>query len=95
MSDLLAEAAQSGQHGAVLMIDQDNFKAINDSLGHHVGDRVLLAIADSLLMAVPTASTVARLGGDELEVLLGALAADADENAMQAVRAAGNVLERH
>jgi diguanylate cyclase (GGDEF)-like protein len=94
LSDLLADAAQSGQHGAVLMIDLDNFKTINDSLGHHVGDRVLEAIADNLLAAAPTASTVARLGGDEFVVLLGALAADADESAVQAVRVAEAVLER-
>ena len=94
LSDLRADAAQSGQHGAVPIIDLDHFKTINDSLGHHVSDRVLEAIANSLLAATPTGSTVARLGGDEFVVLLGALAVDTDACAVRAVRVAENVLER-
>ena len=76
LADMDADAVQSGVHGAVLMIDLDNFKTINDSLGHQVGDRVLEAIADALLAAAPDDATVARLGGDEFVMLLGALAAD-------------------
>jgi diguanylate cyclase (GGDEF)-like protein len=94
LADLLADAEQSGQHGAVLMIDLDNFKIINDSLGHHAGDRVLEAIADSLLAAAPGASTVARLGGDEFVVLLGTLDADADVAASRAMKVAEGMLER-
>jgi diguanylate cyclase (GGDEF)-like protein len=94
LADLLADAEQSGQYGAVLMIDLDNFKTINDSLGHHVGDRVLESIADSLLAAVSSASTVARLGGDEFVVLLGTLDKDADTVATLAMQAAEGILER-
>ena len=94
LADLLADAVQSDQHGAVLMIDLDNFKTINDSLGHHAGDRVLETIADNLLAAAPSASTVARLGGDEFVVLLGALDDDADTAATRAMQVAERMLER-
>ncbi|HEY8587074.1 MAG TPA: EAL domain-containing protein [Rhodanobacter sp.] len=94
LADLIAEAAQSRQHGAVLMIDLDNFKTINDSLGHHVGDRVLETIADSLLAVAPSDSTVARLGGDEFVVLLGTLDADADATAAHALQVAELILKR-
>jgi diguanylate cyclase (GGDEF)-like protein len=94
LADMLADAVQSGQFGAVLMIDLDNFKIINDSLGHHVGDRVLEAIADSLLAAAPPDSTVARLGGDEFVVLLGALAFDVEGAAAIAMKSAEGIVER-
>jgi|GEM_PF-1498350 len=86
LAEMLADAYHSGRHGAVLMIDLDNFKTINDSLGHHVGDRVLEAIADCLLAAAPGDSTVARLGGDEFLVLLDPGLGDAsDGNATAAL----------
>jgi diguanylate cyclase (GGDEF)-like protein len=94
LADMLADANQSGRHGAVLMIDLDNFKTINDSLGHYVGDRVLEGIADSLLASTPSGSTVARLGGDEFVVLLRDLHADVDAASLGAMQVAQNVLQR-
>ncbi|WP_235577748.1 EAL domain-containing protein [Rhodanobacter sp. Root561] len=94
LADLIADATQSQQHGAVLMIDLDNFKTINDSLGHHVGDRVLESIADSLLSVAPAASTVARLGGDEFVVLLGPASTSADDAAARAMDVAAGMLQR-
>ncbi|MEO7072166.1 MAG: EAL domain-containing protein [Rhodanobacter sp.] len=94
LADMDADAVQSGMHGAVLMIDLDNFKTINDSLGHQVGDRVLEAIADALLAAAPTDATVARLGGDEFVMLLGALDSDPDAAAALAIDVARHLVAR-
>lgn len=85
LAELLSDAARTGHVGAVLLIDLDNFKTINDSLGHHVGDRVLQVIAGNLLDAAPAGSTVARLGGDEFVVLLQRLSSDEESAADVAV----------
>jgi diguanylate cyclase (GGDEF)-like protein len=76
--------ARSGQHGAVLFLDLDNFKTLNDTKGHDVGDLLLSEVAQRLNTCVRDGDTVARLGGDEFVVVLDSLSASPDEAAAQA-----------
>jgi diguanylate cyclase (GGDEF)-like protein/PAS domain S-box-containing protein len=74
------QALNSGEQLAVLFIDLDRFKSVNDTLGHPVGDALLCAVTKRLQMAVRGADTVARLGGDEFAIIqMGARPTDATE----------------
>ena len=66
----LARAKRTDRRGALMFIDLDRFKAINDTLGHQVGDHVLQLAAEQLRRSVRQSETVARLGGDEFTILL-------------------------
>ncbi|MFI4906607.1 MAG: putative bifunctional diguanylate cyclase/phosphodiesterase [Steroidobacterales bacterium] len=66
----LARARQTGRRVALLFVDMDNFKSLNDTLGHNFGDRVLQGIAQRLQAAAGSNSLVARLGGDEFTLLI-------------------------
>ena len=70
LSHALARLRRGGLPPAVLFIDLDRFKVINDSLGHHVGDQLLGAVAERLRSLVRPGDTLARLGGDEFALLL-------------------------
>ncbi len=80
----LASSQRRGRGGALLFIDLDNFKTINDTLGHEMGDKLLLQVARRLAACVRRSDTVARLGGDEFVILLddvAALSGDIGKNA--------------
>ncbi|MDI3408463.1 putative bifunctional diguanylate cyclase/phosphodiesterase [Streptomyces cavernicola] len=66
----LDEAERVGARSALVLIDLDRFRSVNDTLGHLAGDRLLLQIADRLRHALPRGAEAARLGGDEFAVLL-------------------------
>ncbi len=72
--NVLSLAKRSGQHGAVILIDLDGFKNLNDARGHDSGDRLLRMVAQRLRDCLRVSDTVARLGGDEFIVLLPELA---------------------
>ena len=72
------QAAYAPDHIAVIFLDLDNFKNINDSFGHADGDRLLIEVARRLLNATRGSDTVARLGGDEFAVLVGRVTNEAD-----------------
>jgi diguanylate cyclase (GGDEF)-like protein/PAS domain S-box-containing protein len=70
LADRVADAARYDAGGAVLLLDIDNFKYVNDSLGHRTGDAVIRSVADLLRSQMRGTDVLARLGGDELAVLL-------------------------
>jgi len=80
----LAHSARSNIQGAILFIDLDNFKTLNDTQGHGVGDLLLIDVAKCLQDCVHNDDTVARLGGDEFVILLGDLSMDTQQAVAQA-----------
>ncbi|MEE3126490.1 MAG: bifunctional diguanylate cyclase/phosphodiesterase [Actinomycetota bacterium] len=69
---LIAEAEQAGGHSGLLLLDLDGFKAVNDTLGHHAGDRVLVEIGRRARSAIGVEDLAVRLGGDEFALLIAA-----------------------
>ncbi len=95
--DRLAEALAVSSRGtlnyALLLIDLDNFKMLNDTLGHQQGDLVLVQVAQRLKTCIRDGDMVARLGGDEFVVLLQNLSEDAIEAATQAEAVSSKILQ--
>ena len=83
LQQAIASSARSGKQVAVLFIDLDNFKILNDTLGHGIGDLLLQQVAKRLEHCVREGDTVARLGGDEFVVILEDLSGEVFEGARQ------------
>ncbi|UJP04684.1 MAG: EAL domain-containing protein [Nitrosomonas sp.] len=90
LKQVLNAADRTKNHYALLFIDLDNFKSLNDTLGHNMGDLLLKQVAQRLSMCVRKEDTVARLGGDEFVVLLMNLS----DNAKDAIAQAGTVCKK-
>jgi diguanylate cyclase (GGDEF)-like protein len=90
---LLASLRRDGGHGALMFLDLDNFKPLNDTHGHAAGDRLLIEAARRLRECVRDTDTVARFGGDEFVVLLGDLDRDDKKATAQVKQVAHKILE--
>ncbi len=94
MQQAVAASVRSGQYGALLFLDLDHFKTLNDTLGHEVGDVLLRQVAQRLKTCVRREDTVARLGGDEFVVMLHELSISSDEAAAYARRVGEKILRK-
>ncbi len=86
----MASSARNKRHGAVMILDLDRFKELNDTKGHNIGDLLLIEVAARLQECVRADDTVARLGGDEFVVIL----VDLGSNPRQAASQAENIAEK-
>ncbi|MFH2135826.1 MAG: CHASE domain-containing protein [Pseudomonadota bacterium] len=93
LSKSLANSKRNEAYGALLFLDLDNFKPINDQCGHEVGDQLLLEVARRLNTTVREIDTVARYGGDEFVVVLGDLSSSQDEMKKQALIVAEKIAD--
>jgi diguanylate cyclase (GGDEF)-like protein len=84
----IAQAHRAGTQLAVLFLDLDRFKTINDSLGHQLGDRLLQSVASRILVCVREGDTVSRVGGDEFVIVIPGI-----ESAVDASSVASKILE--
>ncbi|MFC5510070.1 putative bifunctional diguanylate cyclase/phosphodiesterase [Massilia jejuensis] len=84
LAKILPRSQRTGQFGALLFIDLDNFKLLNDTLGHDVGDQLLCEVAERLRRTVRASDHLSRLGGDEFVVVLENLGATGDGAVVEA-----------
>jgi diguanylate cyclase (GGDEF)-like protein/PAS domain S-box-containing protein len=85
LEQALTSSARRHRYGALMLIDLDNFKTLNDTLGHNIGDKLLVEVASRISACIRLGDTVARLGGDEFVVVL----QDLDDSETAALQAEG------
>jgi diguanylate cyclase (GGDEF)-like protein len=93
LEQAMAASKRSGEHGAVMLLDLDNFKALNDIHGHSMGDALLKEVGRRITTCLRETDTVARFGGDEFVLVLGQLEKDRAESNIQANVVAEKVRE--
>ena len=91
LGQMLVEGKRRACSGALLFLDLDNFKPLNDSHGHEAGDLLLVDVARRLRGCVREIDTVARFGGDEFVIVLSLLAPNKDESEAQAIAVAEKI----
>lgn len=91
LKSALSVSARSHHYGALLFLDLDRFKTINDTLGHDHGDLLLIEVAERIKLCVREVDTVARIGGDEFVVLLEELSASAEVASQKAAQVAEKI----
>jgi diguanylate cyclase (GGDEF)-like protein len=94
LQQAMAASSRSGLHGALLFLDLDHFKTLNDTMGHDLGDLLLQQVGQRLQACVRSEDTVARLGGDEFVVMLLELSAHSLESVAMARRITEKILAR-
>jgi diguanylate cyclase (GGDEF)-like protein len=93
LNQAMYNSIRTGQHGGVIFLDMDQFKLLNDTLGHDVGDTLLGQVATRLASCVREGDSIARFGGDEFVVLLEALSVHEQDAAAQAKNVAIKILD--
>jgi diguanylate cyclase (GGDEF)-like protein len=91
LEQALAISDRSGHYGAVIFLDIDNFKALNDTKGHDAGDLLLIEVAKRIKLCLRDVDTVARLGGDEFIVILSELGTELEESNATATQVADKI----
>lgn len=91
MTKVLAASKRNGLHAALMVLDLDNFKSLNDLQGHAIGDLLLIEVSRRLIACVRKVDTVARIGGDEFVMVLGELDVDLVKSTEQASEVAEKV----
>ena len=91
LAQTMSASKRNGCYGAVMFLDLDNFKPLNDTYGHVIGDLLLIEVADRLRNCVREIDTVARFGGDEFVVMISELCQNQFESKLQAVTVAEKI----
>jgi diguanylate cyclase (GGDEF)-like protein/PAS domain S-box-containing protein len=94
LSQAIAVARRNDKFGAVMFLDLDNFKPLNDKFGHNLGDQLLVEVAQRLKACVREVDTVARFGGDEFITVIEDLSADREEAVLLAHTVASKISHR-